>query len=69
MSKKIKKALLTVDEARMTMNISRATIYRLFSEGSLRYVQIGSKRLVPIAEIERFIDEGMNSPKTEERGQ
>lgn len=48
-------ALLTVGEAGAKLRSSRATIYRLFASGELAWVQIGARRRVTAAEVERFI--------------
>ncbi|MEN4449980.1 helix-turn-helix domain-containing protein [Mycobacterium sp. SM3041] len=49
--------LLTVDQTAEMLQVSRATVYRLFSSGALRYVQVGAHRRVSAAEIDRFITE------------
>ena len=48
-------SLLTVPEVMATLKLGRSTIYRLFSEGELAWVQVGAKRRVTAAEIDRFI--------------
>lgn len=48
-------ALLTVPEAAAVLRISRTSLYRLFTSGELRWVQIGAHRRVTAAEIDRFI--------------
>ncbi|MDX1880079.1 helix-turn-helix domain-containing protein [Mycolicibacterium sp. 141076] len=49
------RALLTVDQTAEVLQVSRASLYRLFASGALRYVQVGAHRRVSAAEIERFI--------------
>jgi excisionase family DNA binding protein len=49
--------LLTVSQAMGVLQVSRATVYRLFEAGELRWVQIGARRRITAAEIERFIAE------------
>jgi|GEM_PF-5470298 len=51
------KRLLTVSQTMDVLQIGRATIYRLFNSGELRWVQIGSRRRVTAAEIDRFVAE------------
>jgi len=51
------RALLTVHQTAEVLQVSRASLYRLFSSGALRYVQVGAHRRVSAAEIERFIAE------------
>lgn len=50
-----KKALLTVPEAAETLSISRATVFKLLKDGDLNSVTVGSRRLIPATEIDRFI--------------
>lgn len=47
--------LLTVAEAAEALNVSRAAIYRLFSDGALGWIQVGSRRRITTSEIDRFI--------------
>ncbi|PQM45708.1 hypothetical protein C1Y40_04152 [Mycobacterium talmoniae] len=49
--------LLTVNEAVAALRTSRTGIYRLFASGELRWVQIGARRRITAAEVERFITE------------
>ena len=47
--------LLTVTEACARLRISRWLLYRLIQRNELRTITIGSRRLVPVGEIEAFI--------------
>ena len=47
--------LLTVLETAGAIRSSRATVYRLFAAGELAWVQIGARRRVTAAEVDRFI--------------
>ncbi|GFG83354.1 helix-turn-helix domain-containing protein [Mycolicibacter algericus] len=47
--------LLTVTETMGVLKVSRATLYRLFAAGELRWVQIGAHRRISVAEVQRFI--------------
>jgi excisionase family DNA binding protein len=49
--------LLTVLETAGALRSSRATVYRLFAAGELRWVQIGARRRVTAAEVARFLAE------------
>lgn len=49
--------LLTVTEAAAALNVSKPTVYRLFSAGALAWVQVGAHRRVTQAAIEEFIAE------------
>lgn len=54
--------LLTVSQAMSVLQVSRATLYRLFAAGELRWVQIGAHRRVSVAEVHRFIAEHVSVP-------
>lgn len=49
--------LLTVSQAMDALQISRASIYRLFNSRELQWVQIGARRRITADEIDRFIAE------------
>lgn len=42
-------------EAEVATSLSRTGLYRLMARGELRTVQIGGRRLVPAAELERLV--------------
>ncbi|MDG4667986.1 helix-turn-helix domain-containing protein [Mycobacterium sp. 236(2023)] len=50
------KLLLTVEEAADVLQISKTTLYRLFADGDLSWVQVGAHRRVAAAELQRFVD-------------
>lgn len=45
---------VSVDEAAARLGISRMTIYRLIRTDQLRTLKVGRRRLVRVAELERF---------------
>ncbi|WP_081392241.1 helix-turn-helix domain-containing protein [Mycolicibacterium fortuitum] len=47
--------LLTISETAELLRVNKATIYRLFDRGELRWVKVGGRRLVRRTEIDRFI--------------
>ena len=49
--------LVTIDEACERLSISRSTFYLLRSDGSIKVKKIGSKTLISIDEITRFINQ------------
>ena len=51
---------VTVAVAGALLSISRSAAYRLVDEGKLRAVSVGAKRRVPIAEIERYLADGLD---------
>lgn len=44
-----------VGEAANALRVSRQTIYNLCRRGQLRYVTLGSIRLIPASEIDRIL--------------
>lgn len=48
--------LLTVDEAADKLRISRWTLNRLVQERQLASVTIGTRRLIPLDDISRFVE-------------
>ena len=51
--------LLRIPEAASYLNISRTTMYRLISDGTVKTVLVGQRKRVPLAEINRLIAEQM----------
>ena len=47
--------LLPLDAVTSQLNVSKATLYRLFDRGELRAVHIGRKRLVAATELDRYV--------------
>lgn len=45
---------VSVDEAAARLDLSRMTIYRLIRTDQLRTLKVGRRRLVRVAELERF---------------
>ena len=50
------KLLHTVPEAAERTGLGRTTIYALLSSGRLGSVKVGARRLIPAAELERFVE-------------
>jgi excisionase family DNA binding protein len=46
-----------VNDALLQLGISRATLYKMASNGEIRLARIGGRTLVPDAEIKRLIGE------------
>ena len=49
--------LLTVTEAAGRLRISKWLLYNLIRSRRLRSIQIGDRRLIPVAAIRAFLDE------------
>lgn len=47
--------LFNVREAAVALGIGRSSLYELLSNGDLKSVKIGQRRLVPRASIEAFV--------------
>lgn len=45
----------TIAEAGQLLSLSRASIYRLISEGDLKAIRIGSRRLIEASQIEALL--------------
>lgn len=48
--------LLTLPETRARLRVSKATVDRMVSRGTIRAVKIGSRTFIPAKEIARIID-------------
>jgi excisionase family DNA binding protein len=46
----------SVREAEQATGLSRSTIYRLISNGRLKTVKVGARRLVPVAALTALLD-------------
>lgn len=49
--------LCTVEETAELLAIGRTSAFRLVREGQIRSVKIGSRRLVPRAAVEAFVEQ------------
>ncbi|MFF0492859.1 helix-turn-helix domain-containing protein [Nocardia sp. NPDC004068] len=47
--------LLTLAEACSRLRLSKWSVYKLMHNGELRTVKVGSRRFVPLREVERFL--------------
>jgi excisionase family DNA binding protein len=47
---------LSVTEAHQTLGISRRKLYELINDGTIRTIKVGARRLVPMAELDRFVN-------------
>lgn len=45
-----------IPEAADRLGVGRTTIYRLITDGTLKTVTIGNRRLVPAAELEAYVE-------------
>ena len=47
---------LSIEETAKTCGLSRATLYRLISDGKLTTLKIGARRLVPVGAIDALLN-------------
>jgi excisionase family DNA binding protein len=47
--------LVTAEEAARRLALSRATVFRLLADGSLRSITVGRARRVPVAALVEFV--------------
>lgn len=52
------KILYSISEACAALSLSRSALYALMKRGDLRYVEIGTVRRIPRAELDRIVSEG-----------
>lgn len=49
-------------EAAESLGVSRSHLYNLLNDGELHTIMIGGRRLIRVAELERFINSRTNTP-------
>ncbi|MGA2080244.1 MAG: helix-turn-helix domain-containing protein [Holophaga sp.] len=59
----IPKLAFTVEEAAEALNIGKTSTYAMIEEGRLRVVRLGRKILIPVTELQAFLDREMGSAK------
>lgn len=59
--------LVSVPEAGRRLGISRSTALELVASGRLGSVKVGARRLVPVAELERFVADLCDATHIEQR--
>lgn len=58
----VPKFAFTLEEAAEALNIGRTLSYAMAADGRLRVVRIGRKILVPVTEIQAFLDRESATP-------
>ena len=53
--------LLTVDEAAQRLRVGRSHLYGLVMRGEVASIKLGRSRRIPIAALERFVDERVDA--------
>ncbi len=59
--------LVSVPEAGRRLSVGRSTALELVASGRLGSVKVGARRLVPVAELERFVAELCDAAQISER--
>lgn len=49
------KMAYSIEETCVALGITKPTLYMLIADARLRTVKAGTRRLIPVAEIERFL--------------
>lgn len=52
--------LLSVQDAARALGVGRTEIFLMVKRGDIGSVRIGRRRLIPLAEINRFVEREMN---------
>jgi len=52
----INKISVTIPQACELTGLGRSTIYRLFDDGKLKRLKVGSRTLIRVGDLERYID-------------
>ncbi|MDQ1247501.1 MAG: hypothetical protein QG597_1871 [Actinomycetota bacterium] len=51
----VPETVLTVDEVADRLKISKSLVYKSISDGQMRSIKIGKRRLIPASEVQRLI--------------
>jgi excisionase family DNA binding protein len=51
------KLAVSVEQAAHMLSIGRTTMFEIIGLGAVRTVKIGARRLVPVAELQRYVSE------------
>jgi excisionase family DNA binding protein len=52
-----------VEEACRFLGIGRTNLYALMGSGELKFIKLGARRLIPRAELERFLTEQLTAAR------
>jgi len=59
--KAIPKLALRIPEACAAVGLGRSKLYELINDGTIKTSLIGGRRVVPVQELERLIERGMQA--------
>lgn len=54
---------LRVNDACVALGISRSSLYELIAAGKLKTAMIAGRRVIPVRELERLLNESMNDAR------
>lgn len=54
----VQRTAFSVAETALSLGLSRAKVYQLMGEHKLGFVQVGSRRLVPLSALQAFLTPG-----------
>jgi predicted DNA-binding transcriptional regulator AlpA len=57
-NKDVKRLAMSIREAELASGLSRATLYRLITNGRLLTLKIGARRLVTVGALDTLLNEG-----------
>ena len=57
----MKAQAVSIPDAATALSVGRTTVYGLMSDGRLRSIRIGRRRVIPVAELKRFVTAELNS--------
>jgi excisionase family DNA binding protein len=63
MSTENEKRMLGIDTLAARWDMSKWTVRRLITDGKLRSITIGARRLIPMVEVERVEQCGLGKPR------
>mgnify|MGYP003680127350 CR=1 len=52
----IPRLALSLEESSQAVGLCSKTVSRLITEGRLKCVQVGTRRLIPVSELQRWLD-------------
>jgi len=61
----VDKGLLKIEDAARVLSLGRSKTYQLVMEGAIPSIHIGRSRRIPVAALERWIDERTREAETD----
>lgn len=65
----VPRTALSVEETAQSTSLCGKTVGKLITDGRLRCVMVGTRRLVPVSEIQRWLDREAAQSSVAEAGQ